>query len=572
MNADLLLAHYQQVADAPDAITRLRRFILDLAVRGKLVPQDLNDEPASELLRRIASERARLVKSIAIRDRAPLPVVLVEEEPFDVPSSWQWVRFANIVEFSAGKTPSRNDSSFWNSGEHSWVSIADMNDGQVLTATKETVSDKARERVFGSDPEPPGTIIMSFKLTIGKIARLAISAFHNEAIISIKPHLGDLDTYLFKVLPQFARQGDTKGAIKGATLNRNSISNILLPLPPLAEQHRIVAKVDELMALCDRLQSARAGREAARDRMAAATLARLNAPDPDTFQDDARFALDALPSLTRRHDQIKHLRRTILNLAVRGKLVMREPEDEPANALLSRARESKDAIRRERSIGRHEDPEFSESAGEPISPTYWAWAHLNEFALVLGGKRLPAGAAFSPTPTDYIYIRITDMKGGTISTESLKYITRDVQRQIKKYTIDSQDLYITIAGTIGEVGQVPDFFRGHNLTENAAKIVFREIDRAFLTLALQSADVQAQFTEKTKQMAQPKLALKRILGARVPVPPIAEQHRIVAKVDELMALCDRLEASLTATEETRGLLLDALLAEALSPSRSHTAA
>ena len=105
---------------------------------------------------------------------------------------------------------------------------------------------------------------MSFKLTIGKIARLGVPAFHNEAIISIRPHLAELDAYLFKVLPQFARQGDTKGAIKGATLNRDSISNILIPLPPLAEQHRIVAKVDELMALCDRLEAARAERRAAR--------------------------------------------------------------------------------------------------------------------------------------------------------------------------------------------------------------------------------------------------------------------------------------------------------------------
>ena len=105
------------------------------------------------------------------------------------------------------------------------------------------------------------------------------------------------------------------------------------PLPPLAEQHRIVAKVDELMALCDRLEAARAEREATRDRLTAASLARLNAPDPDTFRDDARFALDALPALTARPDQIKQLRQTILNLAVRGKLVPQDPNDEPASEL-----------------------------------------------------------------------------------------------------------------------------------------------------------------------------------------------------------------------------------------------
>src|SRR5260370_4543664 len=135
--------------------------------------------------------------------------------PFPVPLAWAWVRFASIVDFSAGRTPSRHDMSFWNTGDHAWVSIADMKDGQVLTTTKETISDKARERVFGSEPESPGTILMSFKLTIGKIARLGLPAFHNEAIISIRPHLAELDAYLFKILPQFARQGDTTRAIKG---------------------------------------------------------------------------------------------------------------------------------------------------------------------------------------------------------------------------------------------------------------------------------------------------------------------------------------------------------------------
>ena len=262
----------------PDQIKRLRQTILNLAVRGKLVPQDPNDEPASELLKRIAKEKARLVKAGEIRDKPTLAAVTDADMPFPIPSKWEWVRFANIVEFSAGRTPSRNDTSFWNNGDHAWVSIADMQDGQVLTTTKETVSDKTRERVFGSEPEPPGTILMSFKLTIGKIARLGVPAFHNEAIISIRPHLAELDAYLFKIIPQFARQGDTKGAIKGATLNRDSISNILLPLPPLAEQHRIVAKVDALMALCDRLEASLTATAATRRRLLDALLAEALAP------------------------------------------------------------------------------------------------------------------------------------------------------------------------------------------------------------------------------------------------------------------------------------------------------
>lgn len=250
-----LLQHFDRLVEAPDAIPRLRRFILDLAVRGKLVEQDPNDEPAVELLKRIAAEKERFVKAGEIKKQKSLPQVSKKDSPYELPSSWMWVRFGSIADFSAGKTPSRHESSFWNTGDYAWVSIADMEDGKLVEKTKETISEKALKNVFKSNPVQPGTMIMSFKLTIGKISRLGIPAFHNEAIISINPHINSLDSFLFKVLPELARGGDTKGAIKGATLNRESISNILIPLPPLAEQHRIVAKVDELMALCDQLQA-----------------------------------------------------------------------------------------------------------------------------------------------------------------------------------------------------------------------------------------------------------------------------------------------------------------------------
>ncbi len=537
-------------------------------MRGKLVEQEPNDEPASELLKRIATKKARLVKTRKTKSRDLLNGVNSDEFPFGIPAAWCWVRFGNIADYSAGRTPSRNEPSFWNSGDRAWVSIADMKDGETLTSTKETVTKKAARQVFGAEPEQIGTIIMSFKLTIGKIARLGIPAYHNEAIISIRPYVSDLDSHLFKVLPIFARQGNTKGAIKGATLNRKSISNILIPLPPLAEQHRIVAKVNELIALCDRLEAARAEREATRDRLSAAILARLDVPDPDptVFQGHAAFALQNFAPLTTRSDQIKALRQTILNLAVRGKLVEQDPNDEPASELLKRAEMTKAEATIERKIRKNSEPELSESAGENGSPSHWVWAYLHDFALVLGGKRLPSDASLSHEQTGNIYIRVTDMKDGSISAEDLQYISDDVRARIAKYTIDREDLYITIAGTIGEVGEVPERFHGQNLTENAAKIVFREVDRKFLLLVLRSNDVQEQFQEKTKQMAQPKLALKRIAGARIPLPPLAEQHRIVAKVDELMALCDRMEINLGIADTGRQHLLESLLRDVLVPS------
>ena len=255
MNTNQFLTLFDRVADTPDAVIRLRRFVLDLAVRGKLVRQDPADEPADELLKRIDEEKARLAKVGAIRK--PGATVLLDKDnfPFTIPDTWCWGYFGNIVDFSAGKTPPRKEASFWNTGDFPWISIADMRDGEIVFSTKETISVKARNNVFKREPEPPGTMIMSFKLTIGKIAKLGIPAFHNEAIISIRPHVGELSPYLFKVLPTLARGANAKNAIKGATLNRKSLSTIVIPLPPLAEQHRIVAKITELMTLCDQLET-----------------------------------------------------------------------------------------------------------------------------------------------------------------------------------------------------------------------------------------------------------------------------------------------------------------------------
>lgn len=264
-------------------------------------------------------------------------------------------------------------------------------------------------------------------------------------------------------------------------------------------------------------------------------------------------------------DAIPRLRRFILDLAVRGKLVEQNPKEGSGSDFLETIRSKKENLMCERGIRREKDVEYSNPENEKDIPPSWTWAYIDDVAIVQGGKRLPKGASFSKAPTAHIYIRVTDMKNGTILEDGLQYITQEVQRSISRYIINQEDLYITIAGTIGQVGRVPAFFDGHNLTENAAKIVFRGLNSEYFQLALSSDLVQQQFRDKTKQLAQPKLALKRIAGAKFPFPPLAEQHRIVAKVDELMALCDKLEKAQAKRESRRDRLVASTLAGISAP-------
>jgi type I restriction enzyme S subunit len=170
-------------------------------------------------------------------------VCIDDEIPFEIPNSWEWVRFGSIINMRMGKTPARGDVDYWTNGKTPWVSISDMFDYGIITNTKEKVSDFAIQTAFGGNIVPKGTLIMSFKLTVGRTSLLDIDAVHNEAIISIIPYFDKKDSlrdYLFYVLPLISNFGDSKDAIKGKTLNSTSLFNLLIPLPPIADQRRIV--------------------------------------------------------------------------------------------------------------------------------------------------------------------------------------------------------------------------------------------------------------------------------------------------------------------------------------------
>ena len=258
-------------AELPD---RLRKSILQIAVQGKLVPQDPSDEPAATLLERIREERTKLIKKKKIK--APKggesviyrgsdggyyekrgngePVCIDDEIPFEIPESWEWVRLGSLCSLLIGKTPARSEIKYWSNGSFPWVSISDMKQGEVLNKTKELVSAEAMASCFKAGLVPAGTLIMSFKLTIGRTCILGMDAVHNEAIISVQttcdPGFTQRD-YLAYQLPYLCTFGDSKDAIKGSTLNKDSLSNLLIPIPPLAEQQRIVERVDELMPPID---------------------------------------------------------------------------------------------------------------------------------------------------------------------------------------------------------------------------------------------------------------------------------------------------------------------------------
>ena len=245
---------------------KLKKSILQEAVQGRLVPQIAEESTAQELLEQIKQEKQCLVKGGKLKKSTLTDSVIYKgddnkyyerigdesiditgEIPFDLPDSWTWVRFGQYIKMSIGKTPPRGETKYWVNGQYPWISISDMSDYGLVKTTKETVSGCAKS-MFG-EISPVGTLIMSFKLTVGRTSLLSISAYHNEAIISIYPFVDEdyrARNYLFHILPIISNLGDYKDAVKGKTLNSKSLNNLLLPLPPLNEQGRIVAMIEQL--------------------------------------------------------------------------------------------------------------------------------------------------------------------------------------------------------------------------------------------------------------------------------------------------------------------------------------
>ncbi|CAM4265789.1 restriction endonuclease subunit S [Treponema peruense] len=234
----------------------MQKSILQQAIMGKLVPQLKEDGNAKDLLEKIKAQKARLIAEGKIKKDKPLAEITEDEKPFDIPESWCWVKFGDLCERITGKTPERANDIYWNKGKYNWVSISDMTDYGFVKETKESISEEASVEYWNKRISQKNSLLMSFKLTVGRTSILDIDAYHNEAIITIKPFVDEeyaIRNYFFYSLPLLTKMGDFKDAIKGRTLNKDSIANLLIPLPPLAEQKRIVEKIEELLPLCKKL-------------------------------------------------------------------------------------------------------------------------------------------------------------------------------------------------------------------------------------------------------------------------------------------------------------------------------
>ena len=481
---------------------QLKASILKYAMQGKLVEQKPEDGTGEDLFCKM--------QQVSKPNKNVTPIV-EEEIPFDIPSSWKWCKFGELVDCSMGKTPPRAEPVWWQNDIH-WVSISDMKDYGHISYTKEMVSQKALEEKFGGI-STKGTLLMSFKLTVGRTSILDIDAVHNEAIISIYPYVDTENyfrDYLFYILPIVTQWGDSKNAIKGKTLNSKSIANLMIPLAPLNELQRIVAKIEELLPYVDRY---------------AAAYEKLE-------QFNAKFPED--------------MKKSILQYAIQGKLVEQRTEEGTGEELYRQIQYEKQRLIKEGKI-KKEKPlaEIAEDEKPYDIPDNWAWVRFGDLGSY---KKGPFGSAITKSmfvPKGNGAIKVYEQKNAIQKDATLGdyYIRRDYfESKMKGFEVFPGDIIVSCAGTIGETYVMPNKFEQGIINQALMRMkIFEPLYIPYLLIFFDfvlKKNARSSSKGSAIKNIPPFEILKNYL---VPIPPLAEQKRIVAKLEEILPLCERLK-------------------------------
>ncbi|MBS0356796.1 MAG: restriction endonuclease subunit S [Proteobacteria bacterium] len=523
----VLSKHLPLLASAPDGIQKLRGLILELAVRGKLLPQDPNDEPASELLKQIAKERVLQEANGTGKKSKPTPPVSKDEQAFELPDGWAWVRFADVTSYiQRGKGPDYADKSDYVVVSQKCVRWYGLDLSQARWITPESFSKYDTIRLLrGGDvlwnSTGTGTIGRAVVVPSLEAGQVLVADSHVTVVRSVLMS----PIYLWRWIQSPSVQREIEGSASGSTnqieLATSTVTAHPLPLPPLAEQHRIVAKVDELMALCDRLEAEQADAASAHARLVETLLGTLTqSTDAADLAANWQRLAEHFDTLFATEASIDALKQTVLQLAVMGKLVFSGTEQQWQTLRL-------DAI-------------CSEIVDCPHSTPKW-------------------------TPTGKICVRTSQFRPGRLDLSSSRFVSEDTYAErIARLRPEANDiLYSREGGILGVACRLPP---GVELCLGQRMMLLRpgrEVSPAFLELVLNSPVITALARANTTGGAAPRVNVATVKAYPIPLPPIAEQHRIVAKVDELMGLCDHLQADLATARQQQARLADTLIEYAL---------
>jgi len=487
---------------------QLKNSILQMAVQGKLVEQNPDDEPASVLLERIKAEKQELIKTGKIKKGKPLPEITEDEIPFDIPDSWEWCRLSDIAikEIKRGKSPVYAEKG----SVLVFAQKCNVKLGGINISLAKYLSDSVISKYPQEEYIQDNDIIVNSTGT-GTLGRIGIySNSDNPTNISLVPdsHVTivrvnrEFSQYIYQILkwyqPILEKCGE--GSTKQKELKADRIKELFIPIPPLAEQHRIVAKIEELLPYIEKYGKAEE------------QLTALNTTFPEA------------------------LKKSILQEAVQGKLVPQNPDDEPASVLLERIRAEKQALIKTGKIKKEKPlPEITEDEIPFDIPDSWEWCRLGNILL-----KLTDGTHSTPkyTESGIPFISVKDVSSGNLDFSNCKHISEKEHFELyERCNPEYGDILLTKVGTTG-IPVIVDTTEQFSLFVSVALLKFNQelLYNKYLIHMINSPLVQKQATENTKGVGNKNWVMRDIANTLIVIPPIEEQHRIVAKIEELMPI------------------------------------
>ena len=559
----LLTENLPLLSGAPDGIKKLRELILELAVRGKLVPQDPNDEPAGELLKSITAEQLRLMVEEGLRTKAQTEVPQ-KDQYLKISSGWAYSRLGNLARFIdyRGRTPTKTSSGI------PLITAKNVRSGFISREPQEFIAKNEYSSWMTRGFPRLGDLLFTTEAPMGNVALVNISEQFALAqrVICFQLHEISIGPFLKLAMMSSTFQRQLLEVATGMTatgVKSSRLKEIPVPLPPLAEQHRIVAKVDELMTLCDRMEAQQADSESAHAQLVQVLLDSLTqTSDATDFATNWQRLAEHFHTLFTTEPSIDALKQTLLQLAVMGKLVPQDPNDEPASELLKRIAEEKSRLVAKGKLKKQKSlPDVDEEEKPYALPSSWKWARFDSVSNTRLGKMLDKAKNKGELRP---YLRNTNVQWFNFEIDDLKSM-RFEEHELDEYRVTPGDLVICEGGEPGRCavweGEVEDMFIQKALHRARPWLGISPFFlQSCLKAAANSGYLNQFFTGATiKHFSGEKLA-----KYPVPLPPLAEQYRIVAKVNQLIALCDRLKTRLTQSRQLNEQLTSTLVERALA--------
>lgn len=554
--------------DTVYGIKKLRELILELAVSGKLVPQDPKDEPASELLKRIQAEKARLVKEGKIKKEKALPEIGEEEKPFDLPAGWSFVRLVELLsKIGAGSTPLGGKQVYVDQGipflrsQNVWDEGLRLDD--VAYIEPETHEKMSGTHVYSGD--------LLFNITGASIGRCAIvpPAFEvgnvSQHVTIVRPVAGEILEYLHLVLISRHVQQTVMNVQVGVSregLSIGKLAQFVIPIAPLAEQHRIVAKVDELMALCDQLETQHNNATDAHEKLVTHLLGTLTqSQNADDFAANWQRIAEHFDTLFTTEHSIDTLKQTLLQLAVMGKLVPQDPNDEPASELLKRIQAEKAKLIAAGKIKKEKPlPPIGDEEKPFELPEGWSLCFLSDvFAQVTDGDHQPPPKADTGIP----FLVIGNLNTGKVVLDGCRYVPGEYYENLDWARKPAKhDVLYTVTGSYGIPIKIET---SEKFCVQRHVAIFKSVTSTpvgYLSYLLASSFAFNYATTIATGIAQKTVPLTGLRRMPIALPPAEEQSRIVAEVNKLLSLCDHLKSLITESSQLKQKLANALVEQA----------